>query len=167
MKISEHFDIREFVPASIWNTYGANSTWFINKKLVDIAEFYKLFFLEQFRIMYPDVVDVLIVVNDYMYGGKKQYSGFRPPNVNVGVDLSDHKRADAFDCEIYIVFKNGTKKEVDYVVVHQIIQKNERLFLSKGVTAIEDVSIATGWLHTSVRWILNQTKILIVKPKTS
>jgi hypothetical protein len=165
MKISENFDIREFVPKSIWNRFGVNSVWFIDRKVVDIAEFYKEFFTNYFKQKYPGKVEsVSIVVNNWHYGGIKQYSGFRPPECTEGAKLSQHRFKSAFDCEITVNYTDGKKSEADYVEIHKIIQDNESLFLSKGVTCIEDVAIATGWLHTDTRWVINQKNILIVKP---
>lgn len=48
MRISTNFDIREFVPKSIWDKYGINSVWFISPKIIEIAEFYKTFWTEYF-----------------------------------------------------------------------------------------------------------------------
>ena len=53
-------------------------------------------------------------------------------------------------------------EEVDYKEIHKVIRENEELFLSKGVTTIENLADASGWLHTDTRWIPNQTKILFV-----
>jgi hypothetical protein len=165
MKISENFDIREFVPRNIFNTYGVNSTWFISEKVVQVAEFYKAFWTNYFQQKFPGKVEsVSIVVNNWHYGGVKQFSGFRPPECTEGAKLSQHRFKSAFDCEIIINYTDGNKQEADYVEIHKVIQDNEALFLSKGITTVEDVSIASGWLHTDTRWIPNQTKILIVKP---
>jgi len=68
----------------------------------------------------------------------------------------------AFDCEIFIVMVNGDRVEVDYKEIHKVIKENEAEFLANGVTTIEDVSIASGWLHSDCRYIPNQKKILIV-----
>ena len=37
--ISKNFKIQEFVPPAIYAQYGDRSQWFIDQKLVDIAEF--------------------------------------------------------------------------------------------------------------------------------
>jgi hypothetical protein len=165
MKISENFDIREFVPRSIYASFGVNSTWFIDRKVVAIAEFYKKFFTNYYQQKYPGkVASVIVVVNNWHIGGNKEFSGYRPPDCAVGAKLSQHRLKSAFDCEMWIVFSDGTRQEVDYKEIHKVIHENEDLFLSQGVTRIEDVSFATGWLHTDTAWIINQTKILIVKP---
>lgn len=165
MKISDNFDLREFVPKSTFQKYGANATWFVSQKMISVAEFYKEFFTNYFKTKLPGkVASVSIVINNWHINGPKQYSGYRPPDYTEGAKESQHRCHNAFDCEITIVFLDGSKQEADYKEIHQIIQDNEALFLSKGVTTVEDVAIASGWLHTDFRYILNQTKILIVKP---
>lgn len=164
-KIGTYFYIQEFVPKAIFDRFGINSTWFINPKSVYVAEFYKEFFTKYFTDKLGNKVkSVSIVINNWHLGGTQQYKGFRPKECTEGAELSQHRHHNGFDCEIWINFIDGTKIEANYVEIHQVIQANEQLFLSKGITCIEDVSIATGWLHTDFRWIVNQTKILIVKP---
>lgn len=165
MKLSENFDVREFVPPEIWNVYGAGkSTWFVNPKLVEIAEFYKKFFYTYYKAKFPRLIGVSIIINNWHVGGTKKYSGFRPPEYKEGAKLSQHRFINAFDCEIILVFPDNVRTEVDYKEIHQIIEDNEQEFLCAGVTTLEHVDIAKGWLHTDTRYIPGQTKILIVKP---
>lgn len=162
MKLSENFDLREFVPQSTYNKYGVNARWFVSALMVNVAEFYKEFFGNYYKIKYPGKVkSVSIVVNNWHYGGNKQYSGYRPPDYTHGAKESQHRHHNAFDCEIKINFLDDTSIEADYVEVHKVIQENESLFLSKGVTTVEDVKIAKGWLHTDFRWT-GLSKVLIV-----
>lgn len=161
MKVTINFDIREFVPKSIYNAFGANSIWFVNPKIFEIAEFYKDFFTGYYKNLFPTVTDVLIVVNNWHYAGTKEFSGFRPPDYAGGGKLSQHRFGRAFDCEIQIVTK--TKKfEADYKEIREVIKKNEALFFSKGVRAIENGT--DGWLHTDMRPTKESFKILWVNP---
>lgn len=164
MKVSPHFDHREFVPPEIDKKYGDNSVWFINPIIPQIAEFYKKFFYDYYKLKYPNLVGVLIIVNNWHTGGTKKYSGFRTPECTEGAALSQHRFKDAFDCEIILVFPDNVRVEVKYPEIHEIIHAHEELFLANGVTTIESIEVATGWLHTDVRYIPNQTKIFIVKP---
>ncbi len=163
MKVSPNFDIREFVPPEIWIRFGENSTWFIDEKTVKVAEFYKDFFSRYFKNKIgQELKAVIIKVNDWQWGGPRKYSGFRPPDCTTGVALSQHRFKSAFDCEIILVFHSGRREEVDYLEIHKIIQEYEQTFLENGVSRIESVKIATGWLHTDTAWIPHQKKIKIV-----
>lgn len=166
MKVSRNFLIQEFVPKSTFLKWGEKSTWFISEKAVNCAEFYKSFFGTYYKnkLGADKVRGVSIVINNWHIGGVKQFSGYRPPDCTEGAKESQHRHHNAFDCEIWIVFMDGTRKEADYKEIHQVIQDNEITFMANGVTRIEDVSIASGWLHTDFAWIPNQKHILIIKP---
>lgn len=164
MKVSKNFDVREFVPKHIYEQFGAKAVWFVNKKILHIAEFYKTFFLAYYKKKYGNdkVVNVLIQVNTYMMGGDKQWRGLRTAQCTEGKEFSQHRFMNAFDCEIIIVFADGTRLEADYKEIHEVIKANETEFMANGVTCVEDVKIATGWLHTDCRWIPDQKNILVV-----
>lgn len=164
-QVSQNFDIREFVCKRLFALFGINSTWFINPKMVNIAEFYKTFFTHYFKKKYGNdkVVNVLIRINNWHTGGSKQWSGVRLKECEQYKEFSQHSFFNGFDCEIIIVFKDGTQKEVDYKEIHEVIQANEAEFMANGVTCIESIEFAPGWLHTDGRWIPNQKHILIVK----
>ena len=166
MKISKNFDIEEFVPKDKFLKFGQSCTWFINPKIVQLAEFYKEFFIDYYTKKYTNkkVSNVLIVINNWHKGGSYQYRGWRPKNYLEGGEDSQHRLANGFDCDINIVFEDGSQMEADYKEIHKAILSNEALFISKGLSAIEDVSIAATWLHSDCRWIPNQNKILVVKP---
>lgn len=166
MKISRNFDVRELVPRHIWDEFGERSTWFVNPRIVHIAEFYKSFFLTYYKnkLGNDKVKNVLIRINNWHTGGTFEWRGLRTAKCTQGVENSQHRYMNAFDSEILIVMADGIVVEADYKEVHQVIQANETVFMANGVTAVEDVTIATGWLHTDCRWIFDQKKILIVKP---
>lgn len=164
MKVSKNFDVREFVPKHIWEQFGTNSTWFVNPKIVKIAEFYKSFWLAYYKrkLGNDKVTNVLIQVNTWLTGGPQQWRGLRTAKCTEGADNSQHRYMNAFDCEIIIVMADGSRVEADYKEIHQVIKANETEFMANGVTCVEDVKIASGWLHTDCRWIPEQKNILIV-----
>jgi hypothetical protein len=164
MNVSQHFDVREFVPKHIWDSFGTASTWFVNPRLVHIAEFYKSFWFTYYKKKNEKVKNVLIIINNWHTGGQYQWRGLRTSQCTEGATNSQHRYMNAFDSEIIIVMADGSTQEASYKEVHDVIQANEREFLANGVTCVEDQSIATGWLHTDCRWVVDQTKILIVKP---
>jgi hypothetical protein len=164
MKISQNFDVREFVPKHIWDIFKEKSVWFVNPNIVSIAEFYKSFFTTYYKKkLGNDVVrTVAISVNNWHIGGAQQWRGLRTSQCTQGAVNSQHRYMNAFDTEIFIVYADGKRVEVDYKEIHKVIQDNEAEFMANGVTTIEDLKIASGWLHTDCRWIPDQKKILIV-----
>jgi hypothetical protein len=166
MNVSQHFDVREFVPRHIWESFGTASTWFVSPKIVCIAEFQKSFWTTYFKnkLGNDKVKSVAIVINNWHTGGDKQWRGLRTSKCTEGAENSQHRYMNAYDSEIWVVMNDGSRVEADYNEIHDVIQKNETEFLANGVTCVEDVSIATGWLHTDIRWVVDQKHILIVKP---
>jgi hypothetical protein len=164
MKISQNFDVREFVPKLIWDQFKEKSTWFVNQKAVQLAEFYKSFFTTYYKnkLGNDKVKTVTVTINNWHIGGGKQWSGLRTAEFTEGGVRSQHRFMNAFDCELTIIFNDGKFQEVDYKEIHKVIKDNEAMFMANGLTCLEDVSDAPGWLHSDFRWIPNQTQILIV-----
>ena len=163
MKVSANFDIREFVPKSIWDKWGEKSTWFVGENVVKLAQFYKDFFTKYYKNKYDDVERVSIVVNTWHYGGSLQYRGFRPPQYQYGAKLSQHRFCNAFDCDIIIKFNNGKQIECDYVEIHAVINEYSDQFIANGLTTLESPEDAPTWLHSDCRWIPDQKEILTVR----
>lgn len=167
MKVSENFDIREFVPKSIWDKFKSKSTWFVSPVVVGLAQFYKDWFTAYYKENYSGdktVESVIITVNNWHYkSGGHQYRGFRPPETKVGAKLSQHRFCNAFDCDIHIKFTDGTRQEASYTEIHKIINANAKVFMEKGLTTLEHPKDAPTWLHSDCRWIPNQAKILTVR----
>lgn len=170
MQISQHFDVRELVPKHIWDQFGVKSTWFVNPRIIHILEFYKSFWLAYYKKKYlaihgeDRVKSVLIRVNNWHTGGEYQWRGIRTDQCTEGGRNSQHRYKDGVDCEILVNFIDGSRIEADYKEVHKVVLDNEREFMSHGVTCVEDPAIATGWLHSDCRWIMDQKHILVVKP---
>lgn len=157
MKVSDNFDIREFVPAETYNRWRNKSIWFIRPEIISIAEFYKSFFKNYFK-----ADNVLVTVNNYMFSGNLQYRGYRPPSCTVGARESQHRFGSAFDCSFTIV-KDDQRIVPAMSVIYTAIKNNEKEFLKAGVTTIEDVKYTPTWLHTDIR-NTGLDHLLIVKP---
>jgi len=125
--MTDHFRIEEFVPEVVFNQYGAQSIWFIDPRLPILAE--------ALREKYGP-----LTVNNWLWGGGRQNSGFRLPDCETGAYLSDHKRGIALD----IVPKNITAEEM----LNDVIQ-NYDLFKPLGLTTVETGT--KGWVHISMR----------------
>jgi len=140
MKISKYFDLRELIPKEIYDKLGDDSTRFINKQIPIVLDFFRDYFAHK------------IIINDWLYGGEFNYSGFRPSSCKVGAELSSHKLGCAMDLKF-----DGIK---DYKSIIQTIKDNwYSVFKKCGVTAIEEGT--EGWLHVSTEWT-NKPGLVII-----
>jgi hypothetical protein len=142
MQIRPDFSLQEFVPPSVWNQFGSASRWFLDPRLLDLAQFYR------------DYFDAPVWVNTWAWDGRFKERGFRLPTTNVGARLSQHKFGRAFDCNV----EGMTPEEV-----RERIMDNEALFMEKGLTTLESGEIAKTWVHSDIR-TTTQDSILIVTP---
>lgn len=143
MKVSQNFTIQEFVPRSIFNKYGGNSAWFIDPRIVKLMQVMR------------DQAGVPITVNNWHTRGPLQNRGYRTPGSKVGAFYSQHKRGVAVDFNV----QGMTSKEVfDWVM------RESQLFISLGVTTIEDWNFTANWTHLDLRWRSEREGIVIVKP---
>jgi len=142
IKVSNNFELHEFVPRIIYNRYGANSIWFIRKEIIDLAQFYR------------DWFDAPLFINNWFWGGPRHNRGFRTPNSEIGSLYSQHKLGAAFDCNI---------KDLHPDRVRQEIFDNQAEFMRVGLTTLEDAAFAPTWIHSDIRRT-NMDEILIVRP---
>jgi hypothetical protein len=142
-KISDNFDVREFVPPEIWRKYRSKSKWFIRPEVVQLAEFYRKYF------------DAPVTINNWKWGGSLSERGYRVPDTKTGAEFSQHKLGCAFDCSIRGMTADQVRKE---------ILENQLCFTLAGLTTIEHKDYAKTWVHSDVRVTGMDDQILIVKP---
>ncbi len=142
MKISEHFDVREFVPKEIWDKWGVNSIWWVNPKLVELAELIRNHF------------NASVTINNWHTGGSFNWRGLRTPSCTEGASLSQHRFMNAIDINV------GGKNSDE---VFDEIFKNQGKFMTIGLTTMEDKSMTKGWTHLDCR-NTGKKELLIVKP---
>jgi len=68
-KISQNFDVREFVSKIVFDQYGENSKWFVSDNVIKLMEFKYSFFNNYFKSKDNKIVKVSIKINDWHYGG--------------------------------------------------------------------------------------------------
>ena len=142
MKISDHFQLEEFVPPNVFQTWGANAVWFVDPRLIELAEFVRTFFNKP------------VIINDWHRGGQLQYRCFRDQETNVGAKLSQHRMGRAMDFNI----SGMTPQEV-----YSAILANSGAFMKAGLTSMEDISATPTWTHIDIRQLTPPT-IKIVQP---
>jgi hypothetical protein len=161
MKVSTNFTAEEFLSPKLIAKIRAkrqDPRRYINYNLVNAAEFVRSFFNTYFTVHFDNVAGVS------MNGNKSGVDtrGFRSwVDKTSGAELSDHKFFLAFDSDIVLIMKDGTRQEVNYKDLIQIIFKHEKQFLEAGITMIEDPSIAKTWLHFSIAWTGSNNLILV------
>jgi len=141
MKISPHFDLREFVPKAIFDQYGANSIWFLDDRLIEGAEWLRAHF------------NAPITINNWHTGGSFQNRGFRAPNTTVGARLSQHKFGRAIDFNVAGMTAAQVAKD--------LIDSGH--IDDSPWTTIEDPAHTATWTHLDMRQT-RSNDLLIVRP---
>lgn len=153
-KLTTNFDLEEFVPKSVFQKYGASSTWFLNMHHVNSVQWLRDELTKDFG------KNIRLIINNWHNGGLFSQRGFRTPDSDHYNPWSQHPRGNATDkhspdltiTEIYTWLMMNQKKVID----------------NTSIRAVEDISITAkggvGWLHLDSRWILNTKELLIVKP---
>lgn len=169
MKVSQNFVLQEFIPKETWDKWGERAIMFLTREVIGLAQFYSQFFTIYFKKLHPNFERVEVIINNWHKGGSYHYRGYRPPNSYINgqfksnpLSESQHRRGNAFDCDIIIVLKTGIRIEVPQSQLHQIIKDNWLEFKKAGLTRIEDLEDAPTWLHSDCA-ITNQDKLLVVK----
>lgn len=130
MKISEHFDIREFVSKATFERNGEDSVKLIDPKIIALAEFLRKYFGSS------------VTINNWHTGGNFQNRGFRDYDSPTGSPTSMHRQGKAFDCNI----KGFTISDI-----HKAIKKDEQAFFNAGLRRVEDIKDAPTWLHCDIK----------------
>jgi len=144
MKVSANFSLNEFVPPEIYNRFGDKALWFIDRKVINIAQFIR----ERFKNS--------VTINNWSGGGRFSFRGFDPPKgYRKASSLSQHRQGRAIDLNV----KGATPDEV-----REDIIKNFSTYHKLGLTTIEHGDFAKTWVHLDVREIPNATEVFIVKP---
>src|SRR3989304_5335996 len=143
MKVSKNFIIQEFVPQSVYTQFGDKSIWFVDINLINLAQAVRDFF------------GATVTINNWHSKGTLQNRGYRIPLSEEGGKISKKMIGRAVD----ISFKDLTVTEA-----YDKILKNEKLFMSFGLTTLEDILYTKTWLHLDIRNTGLIDKILIVKP---
>lgn len=126
MSICKHFTIEELVPEHVYDKYGlARAKLLLDNQL--------LITLDQLREYFG-----ACTINDWLWGGKFQESGFRDADCKHYSPTSQHSFGRAADCK----FEFATAEEVRETVL-------EKKILFPYITFIED---GVNWFHFDVRY---------------
>lgn len=129
MKLTDRFDLTEFIPKEIYSQYGDKSIWFLDKKIVNVAD--------RIAVM----LGKPIIINNWNKGGQNNYCGYRQPDCPTGAKLSQHKRGCAADLHVVGMLPDE---------VRFFIRKNFKELNDWGLTTIEQDT--PTWVHCDCRW---------------
>lgn len=142
MKLGTYFRLEEFIPKEVYNRFGDNSIWFVDKRIIDLANFVRSRFGKS------------MTINNWHSGGNLNNRGFRTPDSAVGGQFSQHKFGRAFDFNIAGV----TPQEI-----YKDLLANSSLYIKAGLTTAEDIAYTPNWTHFDIREHKEQG-LKIVKP---
>lgn len=129
-QISEHFVIQEFVNPETYAEHKEDSIDFIDKKLIDIAEFVRV------------DLGVAVTINNWHTGGQFKESGLRDSNTKTGSKKSAHKSGKAIDVKVKGMTGN---------MWYEFVKRNAKNLYDLGLRRIEDKSLAISWCHMDTK----------------
>lgn len=139
-KVSDNFYLDEFVDPETYKAWGNKSIWFIDPKVIRIAQLLR------------DLVGAPVTINNWWDGGQYKLSGLRPLDANIGAKLSQHKFGRGIDVKV-----KGMKPNE----VHELITYHLSDFQEVGLTTMEHVNLTPTWTHLDVRTTI-QDELLMV-----
>ena len=95
------FEPWEFVPPAVLEAHGETRALMVmDYRMLKTADALRAHF------------GVPVTVNNYKWGGKNKYRGFRPANCTVGAQWSQHKYGRALDCTIHGITAQEARTEI-------------------------------------------------------
>lgn len=141
--LTTNFRLEEFIDPDTFGRFGESSIWFIDPRLVTLAQFMR------------DRLGKPCTINNWHTGGQYQYSAFDPPGgYRKATSLSQHRFGRAMDLKV----SGMTADEVREDIIN-----NYDIYREAGLTTIEDGDYAPTWCHIDIRDTKMST-LKIVKP---
>ncbi len=123
---SNYFEIHELVPKKMYEKYGEKAWRYVDVRLIETIDKLK----EHFNLG-------TMTINNYGFGGSREWSGIRTPESQNYSYGSQHSFANAFD----IVFSDYSAEEVRNYIIN-----NRDLF-----PHINGLELGVIWVHLDVR----------------
>ena len=130
---SKHFKIHELVPKKMYEKYGEKAWRYVDVRLIESIDKLK----EHFNLG-------TMTINNYFWGGSREWSGIRTPDSPYYSYGSQHSFANALD----IVFSDYSAKEVRNYIIN-----NPHEF-----PHIKGIELKISWVHLDVR---NEDEIVL------
>lgn len=127
--VSKNFMIQEFVPRDVYQRFGESSIWFIDQRIITLAQ--------HFRDLFGP-----LTVNNWHAGGLFDSRGFRPCTDPDGAKFSQHRFGRAVD----LVFDDEPAEFIREYIRKNFIHLNQEF----GLTTIEKDT--PTWVHVDLRY---------------
>lgn len=124
--ISKHFKIHELVPKNTFEQHNLRAWRFIDERLIKT--------IDKLRELFPEGT---ITINNYFWGGDRNWSGLRTPDSKYYSSSSMHTLGKAVDC-IFSHYSTDTVRT--YILEHP-----------GEFPYIKGIELGVGWLHIDVR----------------
>ncbi len=128
MKLTQNFDLREFVHSDHYKALGDGALGLIDFRIVLFAQAMR------------DYLGRSVTVNNWHTGGARRFSGLRPFDSTVGAKYSQHKYGRA--CDIIVSGMTGDE-------LREIVRKEYDGRFKGLITTIEQGT--DTWLHSDCR----------------
>ena len=144
MYIPKHFKAAELVPTTLYKKYASRGDEWILRILFDER---LLRIIDIIRSEYGPMT-----INDWSWGGKNQWRGYRTGTVSIGATLSQHRFGRAVD----MIPKNITADEIrEDIIDDQMGQAYQH---------IGGLEMNISWLHIDTRGRDSKNKINLFYP---
>jgi len=157
IKISENFYLDEFMHPDLYKMFGAKSTRYLNKQLVEIVELLRRGFNRERQMHNPSLPEIGFYLNNWANGGNLKNCGVR-------YFFKPHKKGShsrhywSFCADIHLTAGVDEKELYDHIL------RNKDYYFRKGLTTLEDYDDTPGWVHISIEWNPWDDEIRIIKP---
>lgn len=143
LMLLNHFSVQEFVPKAIYLRRGEKAIEMMDRRIVISIESVRSNMID-IGYNYP------ITINNWLWGGPRQYSGLRTPESPDYSETSQHPTGRAVD---------GVT-ETPIKVIHKHILENPKLY-----PHIRFIEIDIGWLHIDCRDNASGDQVVCWSPK--
>lgn len=150
MKISENYDLREFISPMTYSKFGNNGIWFVNPLQVQFGEWLTSYLNKKAIVNNwhffdeAPTAEAAKLADWYLEGHIYTHSGYREPACSEGAKESQHRCHNGNDWKV-----PGFEAET----LRMIVRENYAVLNQRfGITTIEKDT--PTWLHADNRWTM-------------
>lgn len=140
MQVAPNFILQEFIAPEVYQTFGDNSIWLIDRRIIDIAQYIRT------------TLNRPVTINNWHVGGNYKDSGLRSLESLIGAKYGQHKFGRAVDPKV----KGMTPINILDFIYNKWVELHKL-----GLTTVENIAHTPTWNHLDVRmWMDNELHIV-------